>query len=57
VGVLRDKYLRISSSDMQYKLRLDGGCLTRQIFENQQFGYAVQTATGWWVSYETNIIK
>jgi hypothetical protein len=31
------------------------GFLARLIIENEQFGYAAQTATGWWVSYEMNI--
>jgi hypothetical protein len=44
VGFLREEYLRISSLDMQYRLRLGGGILKRGIFDNQQFGYAVQTA-------------
>jgi len=55
VGFLAEKHLRISSSDMLRKLRLDGGCLMRWMFENRQFAYAVQTATGRQVSYETNV--
>ena len=46
--------LSVSCSIHKTRL-LNCGVLGRKALENQQFGYAAQTATGWWMSYEMNV--